>query len=150
MRPLGRLEVARSPVVADASTLQLGGGLLLLVALYVGVVAAFLKVPHLAIAVTVVVFVLIPSAKVFVGDWVGATKDLIVLGGVSAAIVLCVTERRLPDRSILALTGLLLVLYLVDIDGGHGAAWAHDVRIVAEPLGLLLVGLMLPQPRRTF
>src|SRR5947209_16357218 len=115
MRPPGRITVARSPVLADSSVLQLGLAALLVVALYAGAVAAFLKVPHVAVAVTVVVFVLIPSGKVFAGDWVGATKDLIVLGAVSAGILLCVTERRLPDRSILALAGLLLLLYVVDI-----------------------------------
>ena len=129
---------------------EIGLGALLVVAVYVAAVAGFLRAPHLAVAATVVLFVLIPSLKVFVGDWVGALKDLVVVGAVSAGIVLCVSERRLPDRWILIPVGLLLGLYVVNLGGGHGVAWAQGVRLIAEPLVLLLVGLMLPQPRRTF
>jgi O-antigen ligase len=107
-------------------------------------------VPHVTVAATVVLFALIPSLKVFVGDWVGALKDVVVVGAVSAGIVLCVSERRLPDRRILIAVGLLLGLYVVNLGGGHGVAWAQGARLIGEPLLLLLVGLMLPQPRRTF
>jgi hypothetical protein len=129
---------------------EIGLGALLVVSVYVAAVAGFLRAPHLAVAATVVLFVLIPSLKVFVGDWVGALKDVVVVGAVSAGIVLCVSERRLPDRWVLIPVGLLLGLYVVNLGGGHGVAWAQGVRLIGEPLVLLLVGLMLPQPRRTF
>ena len=129
---------------------QIGFGVFFVVAAYVAAVAGFLRVPHVAVAATVVLFALIPSLKVFVGDWVGALKDLVVIGAVSAGIVLLVSERRLPDRWIVGLVGLLLGLYVVNLGGGHGIAWAQGVRLIGEPLLLLVVGLTLPQPRRTF
>jgi hypothetical protein len=129
---------------------QIGLGLLLVVSVYVAVVAGFVRVPHLAVATTVVLFALIPSLKVFVGDWVGALKDVVVIGAVSAGVLVLVSERRLPDRWILVLVGLLLGLYVVNLGGGHGVAWAQGVRLIGEPLVLLLVGLTLPQPGRTF
>lgn len=137
-------------VTYAAAAPQIGVAVLLGVSLYVAAVAGFLRVPHVTVAATVVLFALIPSLKVFVGDWVGAVKDVVVVGAVSAGVVLCVSERRLPDRRILIAVGLLLGLYVVNLGGGHGVAWAQGVRLIAEPLLLLLVGLMLPQPRRTF
>lgn len=137
-------------VTYAAAAPQIGLAVLLGLWLYVAAVAGFLRVPHVTVAATVVLFALIPSLKVFVGDWVGALKDVVVVGAVSAGIVLCVSERRLPDRRILIAVGLLLGLYVVNLGGGHGVAWAQGVRLIAEPLLLLLVGLVLPQPRRTF
>src|SRR6266480_1891801 len=129
---------------------QIGLAVLLVVSVYVAAVAGFLKVPHLAVAGTVVLFALIPTLKVFIGDWVGALKDLVVFAAVCAAILVFVLERRLPDRWVLMLVGLLLGLYVVNLGGGHGIAWFQGVRLFGEPLALLLVGLMLPEPRRTF
>jgi O-Antigen ligase len=137
-------------VTYAAAAPQIGLAVLLGVSLYVAAVAGFLRVPHVTVAATVVLFALIPSLKVFVGDWVGAVKDVVVVGAVSAGIVLCVSERRLPDRWILIPVGLVLGLYVVNLGGGHGVAWAQGVRLIGEPLLLLLVGLMLPQARRTF
>jgi hypothetical protein len=155
-RPLGldlalvALGAATILLVAYAAAApQIGLAVLLGVSLYVAAVAGFLRVPHVTVAATVVLFALIPSLKVFVGDWVGAVKDVVVVGAVSAGIVLCVSERRLPDRWILIPVGLVLGLYVVNLGGGHGVAWAQGVRLIAEPLLLLLVGLMLPQPRLT-
>jgi hypothetical protein len=129
---------------------QIGLGVLLVAVVYIGTVAGFLTAPHLAVAATVVLFALIPALKVFVGDWVGSVKDLVVIGAVSAGILLFVFERRRPDRWVLGLVGLLVGLYVVNAGGGHGIAWAQGVRLSGEPLLLLLVGLTLPDPRRTF
>ena len=49
-------------MLADSSVLQLGLAVLLVVALYAGAVAAFLKVPHVAVAVTVVCLATLGSA----------------------------------------------------------------------------------------
>ena len=69
---------------------------------------------------------------------------------VMAAVILYLFERRRPDKWILLLVGLLLGLYLIDANGGHGIAWAQGTRLVVEPLLLLLVGLTLNEPLRTF
>jgi O-antigen ligase len=37
----------------------------------------------------------------------------------------------------------------VDAEGGHGVAWVQGIRLVGEPLLLLVAGLTLPNPRRT-
>ncbi len=49
-------------------------------------------------------------------------------------------ERRRPDRLVLALVLLLLGLYVINPGGSHGIAWVQGVRLVGEPLLLLLVG----------
>lgn len=128
---------------------QIGLGVLVGVLFFGGTIAAFLMVPHLAIAGTIVLFALIPAMKVFVGDWVGAVKDLVTVAAVISGIVLVVSGRGQPDRLTVGLVGLLLGLYVINVGGGHGIAWAQGLRLVAEPLLLLLVGLTLPNPRRT-
>jgi hypothetical protein len=129
---------------------QIGLGVLLVAVVYIGTLTGFLTRPHVAVAATVVLFALIPTLKVFLGDWVGSVKDLVVIAAVSGGIVLYVFEGRRPDRWVLGLVGLVLGLYLVNVGGGHNIAWAQGLRLVAEPLLLLLVGFMLPEPRRTF
>jgi hypothetical protein len=129
---------------------QIGIGVLLVVVVYLGTLAGFLTVPHLAVAGTIVLFALIPALKVFAGDWLGSVKDLVTIAAVSAGVLLVAFEHRRPDPRVLVLVGLLLGLYAVNAGGGHGIAWAQGLRLVGEPLLLLLVGLILPQPRRTF
>jgi hypothetical protein len=124
-------------------------GLLLVVATFVAAVIGFIVYPHVTVAATVVVFAIIPALKVLVVPEIGALKDLIVLAAVTAGLILIVADRRMPDRVILTLVGVLLALYVVDVGGGHGIAWVQGVRLVGEPLLLLLVGLVLPEPRRT-
>ena len=127
---------------------QIGLGVLLVIAIFVASVAGFMVRPHVAVAGTIVLFALIPALKVFVGDWVGSIKDLVTIAAVLAGVLLLVFGRRQPDRLILGLVGLLLGLYVINVGGGHGIAWAQGLRLVAEPLLLLLVGLTLPDPRR--
>ncbi len=128
---------------------QLGVGPLLVVAAFAATVFGFVSYPHLAVAGTVVLFTLVPMLKVFVSAEVGAVKDLVVLAAVCGGAILFVFERRRPDRWIAILVALLLGLYAVNAGGGHGIAWLQGVRLAAEPLLLLLVGLILPDPRRT-
>jgi hypothetical protein len=118
--------------------------------LFVAAVFAFIAYPHLAVAAIVPLFALIPLLKVFVSPDIGPVKDVIVLAAVTAAVYLYVFERRRPDSWVLLFVGLLFGLYVIDIGGGHGIAWAQGVRLVGEPLLLLLVGLTLREPGRTF
>jgi hypothetical protein len=90
--------------------------------------------------------------------WVGGSKDLIVVAAVLATGLVTlqrtVLRRTHPvDRWVLLLVGFLLGLYVLNVGGGfdpssYGLAWFHGVRLVAEPLLLLLVGLSVDEPRR--
>jgi hypothetical protein len=128
---------------------QIGLGSIVLAAFFLGLVIAFVAAPWVAVSVTIVLFVLVPSLKVFTTPLAGSLKDIDVLAAICGAVAIGVTERRAPDRWILALVLGLLGLYVVNPGGGHGVAWAQGVRLVGEPLALLLVGSMLPNPRRT-
>jgi O-antigen ligase len=128
---------------------QVSVGALLIATLFVAAVIGFMTHPHIAVALTVVLFALIPTLKVFISPAIGPVKDLVVLAAFTAAVILYLFERRRPDGWILALSLLLLGLYLISPGGAHNLAWAQGVRLVGEPLLLLLVGLTLPQPRRT-
>jgi len=141
-------------VVAAFMAVRMGAALsvgpLVVVCVLVGFVIGFIAYPHIAIAVTVVLFALVPTLKVLVLPELGALKDLIAVAAVAAAVILFVIERRRPDRWVLLAVAVLLALYVVNAGGGHDIAWLQGVRLVGEPLLLLLVGLMLPQPQRTF
>lgn len=114
---------------------------------------AFLVVPHVAVAVTIPVFAVLPAAKILATPQLGPTKDGIVLAAAVAAIATVTVRRRSPwiggDRWLLIPTLLLLFLYLVNVAGTHDIAWIQGVRLFSEPLLLLLAGLALPQPQRT-
>ena len=129
--------------------------------LFLGIVAAFVVTPHIAVAATIPYFALLPLFKVFGSGIIGATKDVITLAAVAAGGVLLVERRagRLgwpADRPVLILVTFLFGLYLVNIggnlsgDSGYGVAWFHGVRLFSEPLFLLVVGLSLRDPERTF
>lgn len=135
--------------------LTMGGCFLL------AIIAAFAFAPHLAVAAVIPYFVLLPTLKVFVGDILGGTKDLISLAALFAAGILFVRRRAARrrsrvDRFTLVSIAFILGLYLLNIGGnlsgetGYGAAWFHGVRLFAEPLALFLVGASLREPARTF
>lgn len=127
---------------------QLGVGAVLVVALYLAIVVGYVTVPHLVIAGTIALFAVVPALKVFTNPAVGAVKDLATVAAVSAAVLLYVFERRRPDRWAGLLVLLLLALYVLNVGRSHNTAWAQGVRLTAEPLLLLLVGLIAPNPRR--
>jgi O-antigen ligase len=135
--------------------LTIGGCLL------VAIIGAFAFAPHVAVAVAIPYFVLLPTLKVFVSELLGATKDLISIAAVVAALILYVRRRAARrgsrvDRVVVILMAFLFGLYLFNIGGnlsgesGYGAAWFHGVRLFAEPLALFLVGASLREPARTF
>jgi O-antigen ligase len=76
-------------------------------------------------------------------------KDVVVLAAVLGAAFVFVFERRRADVPVIVLVGLFLALYVMNVGGGHDVAWLHGVRLTAEPLLLLVVGLLLPQAGRT-
>ena len=129
---------------------QISVGLAAAVALFLGTVALFMVYPHVAVSATIALFVLVPMLKVFVAPEIGAVKDAVVVAAAVAAIIVFVFERRIVDRWVLILVAIMIALYVINVGSGHGAAWAQGVRLTGEPLILLLVGMILPDPRRTF
>lgn len=133
-----------------------GGGALVVIVGTIGglaVVAAFVSVPHIAMAATIPLFALIPTLKWFVWPWSGGAKDAVVICAAIAAAV--VAWRRFHagqparvDPVILSAVLVLGVLYVVDAGGDRSAAWLDGVRIALGPPLLLLAGLTLENPRR--
>lgn len=127
---------------------QLSVSAVLAAGCFIGVCLLFLGKPHVAIAMTVVLFALIPALKVLVSPLLGSVKDLDALAAATAAVLFGVLAGRRVDRPVLGLVALLLVLYVVNAGGERSIAWAQGLRLVGEPLLLLVVGLILPDPRR--
>jgi uncharacterized membrane protein YhaH (DUF805 family) len=125
-----------------------GAGSVVVLAIFLGTVLTYLAAPHIALAGTIALFSVVPALKVFAGSQVGGVKDVVCLAAFSAAALLCFIDKRWPDRYVGYLVLILLGLYVLDVGGGHGAAWAQGVRLTGEPLLLLLVGWTLPNPRR--
>lgn len=144
---------ALATLVAAAATVRVGPGLALaglaVAAIFVAMVLAFMAVPHLAVAGTILLFSVLPTAKVLIAPAIGGIKDVDALAAIVAAVLVGIARRRAVDRWVGGLVLALLALYVIDAQGGHGVAWLQGVRLVGEPLLLLLAGLMLPQPRRT-
>lgn len=144
---------ALATIVAAAATVRTGPSLALaalaVAALFVGLVLAFMSAPHLAVAGTILMFTILPTAKVVVAPAIGGIKDVDALAAIVAAALVGLARRRTPDRWVGGLVLALLALYVIDAEGGHGVAWLQGVRLVGEPLLLLLAGLTLPEPRRT-
>ena len=133
-----------------------GLGSLIALALFFVVIAGFIAFPHVTIATVIPLFAVIPAVKVVAFPWFGPVKDIVTLAGVVAAGILVVQrageghEQR-GDFWAAALVAFLIGLYVLNLGGGmqRDLAWGQGVRLVAEPLLLLLIGLVLPQARRT-
>jgi O-antigen ligase len=139
----------------------IGLGLTVGACVFLVLVTCFVLFPHVCVAGAIVYFVLLPTLKVFVSPLLGGTKDVITFAAAVAASVLIVKRRvgRAPvglDRAVVILLALVSVLYVLDIGGNlsgqsrYGLGWFHGVRLFAEPMLLLLAGLSLRDPRRTF
>jgi hypothetical protein len=146
---LGVVITVLAAYMTARSGAMIGLGAVAVVFLYVMVVLAYLMAPHVAVAGTIALFEFLPALKVFTSPTVGGVKDLVVLAAITAAMIMIVFQRRRIDGRVAALTTLFLVLYVVNIGHSHGVAWAQGVRLTGEPTLLLIVGLVLPDPRRT-
>jgi hypothetical protein len=135
-------------------------GVVLGLALFVTLVSAFMRIPHLAVAATIPYFALLPMFERFVSGRLGGTKDVVTLAAGAAAGIILVKrrfshEKLALDLGVVVTVALLLLLYAANIGGAvtgasrYGWQWFHGVRLIAEPLALLLAGMTLPQPRRT-
>jgi hypothetical protein len=134
------------------ATLSLG--LISVIGIFFGVVAAFLVAPHIAVACTIPLFALLPALKVLAFPWVGPAKDLVVVAAICAAALLVVQrssqgQAQRGDFWIATCIAVFGTFYAVNIGGLEwDLAWAHGVRLGLEPLLLLLVGLAVNDPRR--
>lgn len=170
---------ARAHLAPDGALLALGAALTLLAGLeaarggalfslgpllallaFMTLLGGFVTAPHVTAAFTIVYFALLPALKTLVTPQLGATKDIMIGAAVLAAGIRLVQHKRLPgdrplDQPLLMTTLLLMGLYVVDVGagisgGGHfGLEWFHGVRLVWEPLLLLLFALSVRDPRRT-
>jgi O-antigen ligase len=125
------------------------------------IVAGFMYVPWVTVALVIPLYAIVPTLKVFVHPALGGLKDLVSIAAVAAAALLVVQRRydRRPirlDNVALVLFGLIVSLYVTNIGGnlsgesGYGASWYQGVRLFCVPLSLLVVGMLLRDPRRTF
>jgi hypothetical protein len=149
------LIVAAGLASARLSTV-LALGPLVAILFFATVMAAYLFVPHVAIALTIPLFAFIPAMKVLLTPWVGPVKDIVALAAATAALLLLMVRRGRGvwiDRPLVLAVSLFLLLYVADIGGffatGHGVAWAQGVRLVTEPYMLLMVGIILGGSRKT-
>jgi putative inorganic carbon (hco3(-)) transporter len=121
---------------------------------FAALVAVFATAPHVAVAGAIPLFAAIPTLKLFVPA-VGPTKDAITVAAVAALLLACARRGGWPaDRWVSGAVGLLIGLYVLNLGGGFaresfGVAWLHGVRLVSEPLLLLVVGLGLAHSQRT-
>jgi O-antigen ligase len=137
---------------------KFGAGFLLLAGFCI-LVAGWMLAPHVVVAVSIPLFAVIPAAKLFVSPWVGPAKDLVTLGAAVAVLTGFLQREKRPtpspvDHVLITLVVAIVCLYIVNIGGslsggGHGIAWAQGVRLIGEPLILLMAGLTLSQPRKT-
>jgi hypothetical protein len=132
-------------------------GFMLTLALFFGAVVGFIAFPHITVAAVIPLFVAVPAVKVIAIPWFGPIKDIVTLAGAVAAAVLIVQRageghEQKGDFWTAALVAFLIGIYFVNLGGSmqHDIAWAQGIRLASEPLLLLLIGLVIPQPRRTF
>jgi O-antigen ligase len=144
-------------VAAYASVVMgahIGLGLVLVVAFFGACLLGFLVAPHVVVALMIPLFAFIPAAKIFLTPLVGPVKDLLTLAAAVATVAVLVLKparargRTLPDQWVLLAVGLLLGLYVVNVGGGHGAAWGQGLRLTSEPLVLLIAGFTLADRKR--
>jgi hypothetical protein len=146
-------------VLAALASLRVGGtesvGVLLAVTCFFFAVAGFIALPHITVAAMIPTFALIPAVKVLAVPWIGPLKDLLALAAIAAAAVLVVQRagaghRQQGDFWVAAIVLFLIGLYFVNLGGRleRDVAWAQGIRLISEPLLLLVVGFVIPQPRR--
>jgi hypothetical protein len=122
-------------------------------------VACYLAAPHVAVALTIPLFAFLPAVKALVMPTAGPVKDVVVLAAITAMAIRFLQrsesgQSQPGDRWTGVVVALLIALYVANPGGREGLleldpAWFHGVRLVSEPLLLLLVGLSIDDPRRT-
>lgn len=135
------------------------GGLLTLFA-FAALVISFVAIPHVAVAAIIPLFAVLPMVKTLWLPTAGPIKEIAAVGAFGAVALLTVERHRLGTRAPIDMIAAacivgLLALYVLNFGGGfkgesYGIAWFHGVRLTAEPLLLLLVGLSVERPQKVF
>jgi hypothetical protein len=164
--PSAALVALGASTIVFVAALSTREGALISLGLCVGLLAfmtvlwGFMAVPHVTVAFVIPYFALLPALKTLVSSQLGPTKD-IMIGAATIAAGLSVIQRRAAgrtwrgDQPLLIITLLFMALYFLDVGAGlsggsrYGLGWFHGVRLVWEPLLLLLFGLSVRDPRRT-
>ena len=131
----------------------------LAVLLFLGVVISLtVWAPHILFAFLIPLFVALPMLKVLVVPWIGPLKDALVVATAIGIATLAVWrraagERQRGDPFALALAAGFLGLYVLNLGGtfsrtAYDEGWVHGVRLAAEPLILLAIGMVVPDSRR--
>ena len=105
------LAVGASAHFGDAATLAA----VVTLSVFLAALMAFVVVPHVAVAVTIPLFALIPALKVLAFPWIGPLKDLIVLAGAAAAGLVVVRRAVQGERQRIDIWAPLLVGMLITI-----------------------------------
>jgi hypothetical protein len=116
---------------------------------FLATAVCFVVAPYAAVAATIALFAFLPAIRMLAVPTIGPIKDLITIAaGVAAAVLAAQAFERgvtwIDPRLGLAIAALL-ALYVINLGGVLGGTafdlgWMHGVRLVAEPLILLLVG----------
>lgn len=155
----GLLTVVVVVGTAEANVKLAVGPFLVIAALGL-LVAGWLLVPQVVVAITIPLFALLPTLKVFISAWLGPVKDFVTLAAAIALLITIVTRSRRAEVShIDRLLAWLIIafgaLYVINVGGliaggSHGIAWIQGIRLNGEPLILLAAGLTVRNPQRTF
>jgi O-antigen/teichoic acid export membrane protein len=154
--PLTGTLVAGAALSGAAVLLEPHGGIFLPLAgavAFVLLVAAFERVPHIALAAFVLFLALQPTLKTFVSSSFGPAKDVMVIAATLATGWRLLFDRRprAPlDAWLVGGVVLLFVLYAINPAGVHDSAWSNAARLTFESFSLLLVGLSVPAAGRTW
>ena len=132
----------------------------LALAFMLGVAALLIAAPHVLVAAIVPIFAGLPMIKALFIPWIGPLKDAVVVAVAVGLAALLVKRRRSGepqrgDHVALGAAVALLGLYVVNLGGSFdranfGSAWMHGVRLAAEPIILLALGLLVSQGRKAF
>jgi hypothetical protein len=152
---LGTALAARSAALGGPLGLIPLAGLLFFFTL----VALTIVAPHVLVAATIPIFAAVPVGKQLFLPSIGPVKDAIVLAAIAGTCLAVVVRQRTGERTaadtwVVAAALAVLALYVINLGGGfatgaYDIAWAQGVRLAAEPIFLLLIGLFARDPRRT-
>jgi hypothetical protein len=157
---LGAVTIVGAAALSTREGALLSLGVCVALLAFMAVLMGFMTAPHLTVAFVIPYFALLPMLKTLVSSQLGPTKD-IMIGAAALAAGLNVMQRRAVgsawrgDQPLVVITLLFMAIYVLDVGAGlsggsrYGLAWFHGVRLVWEPLLLLLFGLSVREPRRT-
>jgi hypothetical protein len=156
--PLGVVLTGLLVVAAQRFEVALALEGLLALGFFTLLVVFLLRRPYAAVAAIIPFFAALPALKVLAVPSLGPTKDVVVFAAAVAAAIRAQDRRAagkaVADGWLLTAIGLVFTLYVLDLGGllegrPHNLAWLHGVRLVTEPLLLLLYGLTVARARKT-